>query len=341
MGITHISEREIEAVASQILERNVEPVIRLRLRRDILGQKEPGGKLLSIRRAVDRSRNIGILRDERSADGGWGAFHSASPAPGKKIVSTEAGVRRALALGLEKSHPVLRQARAYILDMLQGKEEYPDYNEKNDRWPTGRRLFLASTLALIDPANTVLDKDRKLWREIALRTFQSGRYSADDEDNAHRELTGASVKNSYLVINNRYALNILGSAKELLPRHIERLLVQWLFGRPDGIGYLETSLGRPPSAGNPGQLDRWFSSLELLSNSFPSWIEYGKGAIDWIWGRRGDNGYWDFGPRSRNSIFLPLSDNWRAGVNRQIDWTLRALLLLHKYCVACRCNKGK
>jgi hypothetical protein len=76
--------------------------------------------------------------------------------------------------------------------------------EKNDRWATGVRLFLASTLSLILPAYPVLDDDRALWLEIVRHTFQSGVYCEDDEIKAHAELTGATVRGSYLVLRGKY-----------------------------------------------------------------------------------------------------------------------------------------
>jgi len=87
------------------------------------------------------------LEGEQWEDGGWGAFHSRSTRLKQKIASTEVGVERALALGLDRSHPVLEKASAYIIDIMEGRRAFPDHHERNDRWETGMRLFLASTLA--------------------------------------------------------------------------------------------------------------------------------------------------------------------------------------------------
>jgi hypothetical protein len=68
------------------------------------------------------------------------------------------------------------------------------------------RLFLTSTLSLICPEHPALEANRALWLEIARRSFRSGKYNAQDEIDAHKELTGATVKDSYVVLNNRYQL---------------------------------------------------------------------------------------------------------------------------------------
>jgi hypothetical protein len=117
---------------------------------------------------------------EQWADGSWGAFHSRNTRLKQKIVTTEAGVERALALGLDAAHPILEKTTNYLLRVMNGEIPFPDRHEKNDRWKTGMRLFLASTLALIHPNHPVLDQDRKLWVSIAELTFQSGKYDKGD-----------------------------------------------------------------------------------------------------------------------------------------------------------------
>jgi hypothetical protein len=189
------------------------------------------------------------------------------------------------------------------------------------------RLFLASTLSRIDPSHEILEQDRALWREIAMGTFRSGSYSSEDEAQAHASLTGASVKDSYLVINNRYALNVLGSKRDLLPAAVEDSLLAWLQQHDRGIGYLDTPLGKLPSLSKPSPLDRWFTSLEMVVRLFPRSAHSWDVWIDWIWSQQDSAGLWDFGPRSPSSTFFPLADDWRRKNQRRIDWSTRVLLL--------------
>ncbi len=115
-------------------------------------------------------------------------------------------------------------ASEYVRNIIRGVLPFPDRHEKNDRWSTGKRLFLASTLSLIHPQGLLLNVDRDLWFEIACKPFQSGQYSPEDESNARASLTGATVKDSYLVLSGKYQLNILGSIPGTLPQEIERSL---------------------------------------------------------------------------------------------------------------------
>ncbi len=321
----------LEKIATNVLAQTPDPVVRYRLLRDVLRRPRGDSVFEHARANLDASHCVQELAADQRADGGWGTFHSRSTEVKQKIASTEVGVARALALGLDASHPILSRARAYIVGIMNGAIRFPDYHEKNDRWETGMRMFLASTLSLIQPDHPLLDADRKLWREIAARTFQSGAYRAEDEIRAHAELTGATVENSYLVLNNRYALNLLGSLPGLLPRELERALLKWLWTRADGIRYLGIALRRAPPRNKPGEFDRWLASHEMLARLFPAWLDFGRAAIEWLWAQRNAQGFWDFGARSSASTYLPLSDGWRAKRNRAFDWTTRILILLQRH----------
>ena len=251
-------------IAKQILEQSPGVVVRLRLLRDVLRKEPNSSELQRAKENLKYSLCIRELEQEQRQNGSWGAFHSRSTKLKQKIPSTEVGIERALTLGLEPSDPILEKATQYILDIMEGKIVFPDYHEKNDRWQTGMRLFLASTLSLIYPNHPILHKDRILWHEIAKRSFRFGKYSEQEEIKAHAQLTGATVKNSYLVLNSRYQLNILGSMPKMLSEKLEIVLLQWIWQNPNGIGYLGIPLNRKPPT-KPEHFDRWLASLELRS----------------------------------------------------------------------------
>lgn len=50
------------------------------------------------------------------------------------------GVERALMLGLDRSHPILQKASAYLIQVLKGQLEILDGDEKNPCWTLGKRL---------------------------------------------------------------------------------------------------------------------------------------------------------------------------------------------------------
>jgi len=322
---------QLEHAAQAILALDPEPVVRCRLLRDILRRPAGDPDLEQARTTLDASPGVQELAAEQRADGSWGPFHSQDTRLKQRILTTEQGVDRALALGLDAGHPILQSAASYIAAVMAGRLPFPDRPEKNDRWPTGQRLFLAGTLSLVEPHHSLLDAERALWLDIASRAFRSGVYSAEDEAQAHAELTGATVGDSYLVLGNRYQLVLLGSVPGTLPRPLEVALLAWLWHRPHGIGYLTVPLSGPPPHGQPGVFDRWLATHELLARLFPAWAGLAGEAVAWLWARRDEQGFWDLGPRPASLSNLPLSSSWRSPHNRRFDWTTRVLALLRRY----------
>jgi len=300
--------------------------------RDVLKISSNNDEFINARRKMLQSPHVLELKNAQREDGGWGRFHSAMKSK-RGIGTTEAAVERGLALGLEASDPIFRAALHYLSRLLKGKIEFPDPAERNNRWATGTQLFAASTLSRIDATLSAVDETWELWATIAKRTFSSGKYDAEAEIQAHQELTGASVKDSYLVLNGRYQLALLGSRATELPKTLENALVDWVWHRDKGIGYLGIPLANLPARFNAGMLDRFFTSLEIIS-LFPSWRTHVANTIEWLWAQRNDQGLWDFGSRASMSVYFPLSETWRQSRHRQHDWSTRVLTLLKSYCAS-------
>jgi hypothetical protein len=175
-----------------------------------------------------------------------------------------------------------------------------------------------------------LDQPWELWQEIAVRCFVNGTYDPQAEIEAHRDLTGASVANSYLVLNNKYILTLLTARPEELQTTVSNSLLCWVWNLPQGIGYLGKTPALPPTSGAPADVERWFATQELLAR-FPGWSDLAGGVVDWLWSQQTADGYWDFGYRRARSDYFPLSANWRKPIHRRFDWSARVLALLAKY----------
>ena len=320
----------IKSVAEMILAQSPGGVVKIRLLRDVLDRTRKDPASVEAQGELTNNRWIRELEAEQWVDGDWGAFHSENTLRKQVNPTTEVGVERALALGLDHTHPILDKAKNYLAGVLHGQIAFPDRPEKNNRWATGVRLFTAATLARIEPEQPELARDRQLWGQIALRTFQSGSYNEDDEAQAHAELTGASVRGSYLRLRGKYQLTLLGSIPGGLPPKVEMALLAWLWQIPDGLGYLSVRL-QPPPTDRSGVIDRWFASHELLGQYYQHWASFAAPAVDWLLAKQRADGYWDFGPRPNARINLPLSDSWRERNSRKIDWTVRVLTILKRY----------
>jgi hypothetical protein len=315
----------VARIAAEILGSNPDPVVRMRLEREVLHL--PGLRGAADPTALAANPWVQQLASEQHPDGSWGRFHSQDTRLRQKIVTTEVGVTRGLALGLDAHHPCLQKALAYLAGLLCGAIEFPDPPERNDRWPTGARLFTAATLALLEPAHPLLDEPWALWAQIAERTFASGEYDAEAEIRAHRQLTGATVQDSYLTLHNKYCLAILSARPTGLPAGLADTLLRWLWQHPQGIRYLGMPLSQPPGVASPTAIDRWLSGHELLAR-FPGWRALAKDAIDWLWAQQRADGLWDFGARQKSYWAWPLSASWRNPQQRAFDHSTRLLALL-------------
>jgi hypothetical protein len=316
----------IQETALKILRQSPDVVIRHKLKFEILSQQIIDLEAFSL----DASKHVQTLANEQYDDGSWGRFHSQDSRRKQKIPTTEFAVERATHLGLGPTHPVLVRAANFIEHVLDQSLPFPDPPETNNRWETGKRLFLASTLAMIQPDHPLVVQEHALWLSIAERAFQSGQYVQEDEMEAHAELTGASVKDSYLTLNGKYQLILMGSQSGKLSPKLAKSIMSWVWERPDGIRYLGQPL-KPPPGIKPEVVDRWLSSLALILLRFPSEYYHTHPAIDWLLSQQTNDGYWDFGPCPRRSTFLPLSENWYNPKHRKFDWTTRVLSILADY----------
>ena len=300
----------------------------MRLYREVLGLEETAPPLIRAKEALYAEPGVQQLTREQWSDGGWGRLHSRDSGAKQKIITTEMGVARALALGLTADHPVLQKAAVRLKAILSGEAVPRDRAERNRRWPVGVQLFAAATLAMIQPAALDVDGPFTLWVDLAQRAFSSGAYDPEAEDLAHQALTGAPVRDSYLTLNNRYTLTLLSARPEALPPGLEAKLVRWLWSLPQGMKYLPAALSRPPDLQRPGAVELWFAAQELMSR-FPSWKTTAEEIRTWLWEQGEGKGSWDFGKRGTTSVLLPLAAHWRRlGVRRQ-DWTARVVLLLN------------
>lgn len=319
----------IEDLAWRILALNLTPVVRYRLLRDVLCLSPENPEVVKAKGKLDESHHVQMLGAEQRTDGSWGRFHSQDSSVRHRIPTTEVGIERALALGLDASHPILKRTVDYLSAILDGRADFPDPPEKNERWAIGVRLFTAALLARLASQMPILDGEWRLWAEVVCCTFVGGKYDPQAELFALREQTGLKDA-GYLRLANKYHLMLLSSKENELPRRVLSALLKWVWQKETGIGYLGQPLHQLPPNRKPAGLNAWFVSLELLS-LFSGWREVAGEAIAWLWSQRDESGFWDFGPLPSNSIVLPFSDTWRMKMARKLDWTVRTLVLLRRF----------
>lgn len=335
---------QITEVARTILEANPDPVVRLRLLRDVLKRSSDAREVEAATRDLVKSRWVRELEREQWADGSWGRFHTEDTTIQQRIATTEEGVSRAIALGLDAAHPILEKAVEYITGVLEGTRAWRDRREVSwgrRWWDSSVQLISAATLAQIQPQHPILEEAWKTWSAILQRAFPSGHYRRDREIQGHLELLDLKDLSAYArkAIKRRRALNcfskyhvaLLGSRAHRLPPSLEEAYVATVWTL--GVGYLGVPAATAPARlveKPPYHMEAWLASIEFLT-PFPSWCIHAKNPMEWLWTHRSEEGRWDFGPRSTRSTYFPLSENWRRKGNRASDWTTRVLVLLRQY----------
>ena len=313
---------------------NLDPdlIPRLLILRDVLHRDPADHELREAKAQILQSKWVNQLVAEQNDNGGWSRFHSMNSKVRHKIPTTEYAVFKARFLGLEQDDAILARAQCYCEGLLDGTIPWPEDEgkEPNDRWPVGEEMFVSATLAMIDPRHPRVQSVVEKWCHIAEAVFASGAYDPKAEWRAHCRLTGATtMRNSYLVLDNRYALTLLGCAQPGLKAYIERTLLDWLWQLPHGIGYLGVPLHIPVSQHQPRALGWWFTSHWILSR-FGAWQEMIKTDVDALWSMQTPDGFWDFDAKAGLYNFH-LSESWRKPKNRLIDQSLRVLLLMDRY----------
>ena len=327
---SRLTRDDVRALGLQILRGKPDPVVRVRLLRDVLSVGDGDDRLRSARAALEDSVHVTPLREQQLPDGSWGRLHSRDTSSAQTIPATEWAVERALAIGVDPEGPMLVAASRYLASIVEGRARASDPPERNDRWATGVGLFAAAALARIAPSHISLGPVWDLWHEIARRSFAGGSYSADAEADAHHDLTGASVRGTYLVLSNRYALSLLAARAARMDSELRRAIALWVGHKPDGVGYYGLPLSVPPEASSAGVFERFLLSHEAVARLGVPAAATGPLA-DWFGSHRREDGFWDLGPRVSWTAALPLSESWRRSDGRAVDWTTRVLALLNQW----------
>ena len=323
---------DIQALASQILEMDPDPVPRFLLMRELLPCSPDDLSFQAARQAAGRSKWVTELAEAQLPDGSWGNFHSMAAYQKHRFPSSEYAIHRCLALGLDQHSPILQRAAAYIADHLRGQVQWSDRVEKHDHhglWPAQIRTISAATLARIDHEHPQVDPVRAYWAGIVSTAFASGQYDRSAELAMHQALTGVPSKRFY-PFHVLYPLVLLSSGPRILPPDLEERLLTTVLHWPSGIYYVhDRPLDRFPGIGEP-QFGNWLCAIELLSR-FERWTAVGLNSVNWIWQQRNAQGLWDPGHSTHRSVTLPTSESWRKPGNRVIDWSVWVLRLLNTW----------
>ncbi|MHA2252492.1 MAG: hypothetical protein ACXAD7_19160 [Candidatus Kariarchaeaceae archaeon] len=316
---------EIIDTTEFILSQKPDPVVEFLLCRDILKKSTKSLELVNLRKALPKNRWIKLLTKEQQDDGSWGPLHSQDSRSNRKIITTEYGVAKAIALGLDHSDDILKHASKNLEEIIKtGKSQ--DRAEKNERWSIGLSLFASSTLAQILPDHPLVNTQRELWRKIINNTFKLGKYDPIAEKKSHKESNGITGDLKHLHLNSKYHIGLIGSKQNFLSHNIENAYLDWIFNKMGKISYIDFPLNVPIETYVTKHMELWMRSIETMSN-YTTWVVYALNALKWLWDSRDKHGCWNFGSKAKSShSIFPISNNWYS--NRSLhDWTTKLLII--------------
>jgi hypothetical protein len=320
---------QLSEVAERLLKRQLDPIPRYRLLRDVLEYPVDDPILKKAQQNMLLSKQAIALAEAQFPDGTWGRFHSQDSKVKSPFRTTEFAIRRGLSLGLTKKDLVLAKAVIFMEKFLNGKANWTDCAEKHEGWVPNTRFITAGTLSEVDPFHPLLDPIRVIWEKILFRTFHDGDFDPLAEREAQGEINGIVTKGKYLHLGMMYPLLILSSGHNSLAEDLELSLLRWLWDRENGIYYITPARISDFPSLDSSRFSSWLDSLLLLSRFHRSGRIIAS-AFAWIWEQRDAKGFWDFHPPVSGSPFFPLSENWRRSENRVIDCSVKVLLLLKK-----------
>lgn len=260
-------------------------------------------------------------------DGSWGHFHTLSNPTKAQPMTTEQALRRLRILGFTKEDEPIRRAIGYMETNLANPEPTVFHEKKHDSKTYGD-LMLAAWLRLFEPYNELALSITKKWTSIIEAAFAGGVYSHNSYTSAYEAVLGKKLNPKAGCLANFVVFYQVVLLQGVLRPETERLVLDYIFNYPTGIGYIYNKpLRELPEvfASKPASL--YLAAIELLAG-YTCAAEKLKFVTDWLTENRGSDGLWDMGTVTKDGIYFPLSDSWRNAENRRLDCTVRIMKLM-------------
>jgi len=268
---------------------------------------------------------IGFQKD----DGTWGdIFHSLSWPTKKYPMTMEQALRRLRILGFALEDVPVRRAVDCMTSCLRGEREIDDYREKSHDWPLFTQLMLSTWVKVFDTRNELALNFAKRWAEVIEKAVESGSYSYDDYINAYVYEFSSKPKGPREIDPTAFYHMLL--LQGILSRETENRFLDYVIAKPNGIYYI---YGKPinklPEVFASREASFYVGALEILSGYDLAKEKLGF-AVDWLNANKDVNGQWDFGAKTNDGVYFPLSDSWKRTEDRLADCTQRVKALLQK-----------
>lgn len=263
------------------------------------------------------------------ADGTWGnMFHSLAQPDGKHPLTTEQALRRLMRLGFTAQDEAIRKALDCMAACLRGERKIDNYWEKGQDWAQYTRLMLSAWIRAFDPDQPEALAFARKWAEPVEKAFAGGKYDDVVYQTAYAQTFYDGAKPPQRA--NLAVLYPVQVLQGVLTQATEQRLIQYLLAGEKGIYYMyDKPLNQLPAVFASKETSRYLAAVELLAG-YPAGRKLLSFVTDWLEANRDAEGQWDLGPKAKDMVYLPLSDDWRSARFRKQDCTERIEALLNQ-----------
>ena len=270
------------------------------------------------------ARQIISLQD---SDGKWGYFHTLF-CDSQSPYTTEKALKRLEILGYTIEDDCIQKAVSYMNDCLLGVKQIPDKQEKLADWNVFTSLMLATWIRRFTKDNPVANSVAKKWADIITIAFENEEYNHQKYINAYLDVWGTKPQGGRLIdFVQFYIVSIING---YLDKETESKMLKYIVNKSDGIYYTYDKCIRTlPNNFASKNASLYLGGIELIAEYEIAKYQL-QFVVEWIENNKGQNGKWDMGKEVKDSLYFPLSNDWRKSDIREFDCTNRISKLLSK-----------
>ena len=334
----------ITDLAMQLVDQPIDDVPRYRLLRDILHEPDASSRVQEAYTAAMNTPQVLWLADAQQADGSWGRLLQTSLTTGrhdaraavrrtsKAVNSTDSALLRAFSLGMNHRHPAIVRAITYLERLLSDSAVEPEQNTSIQVNDVERRIRVAGQLRLFDENNPLALQVADRWIQLIMAAFENGAFDELRYRVVFEQIFGQPAAHDS---NLAFSGPVLMLLRGLLPYPVEESYISHIIEEERGIaGVHHHALHHLPLDFPSMETTRFLTALDLLA-FYPSAGRFLEDAKTWLWEQLNPAGRWDLGKTGHDGVYLPMSSSWRRPFDREVDSTVRLLLILQRMQNSC------
>lgn len=315
-------------LAGRLIDLEPDDIPRYKIMKQLLEYETDDDSLIAAAEKALSSEQVQVLARQQSKVGSWGKrFFTRNKIVKNPAHTTETALIRLNALAVDPSFQVMKNAVNYMEKLLDGGLRWPDKIDPALGNDEAMRLVIAARMSEIVPDHPYVVEYADILIKIMEAAFAPGYFDEGQMREASEDLMGMQLDSDCQICFSLYPLILL---RGRVNYELEQRWMDHLFTKRRGVYLVNNrSLVHLPLVFPSEESMRYINAIDLLS-WYPAAMSHLDNARDWLWDQITGNGLWDYSSYGRDGLELPLSRSWRDPVNRQIDSTVRTLVILRR-----------